>query len=265
MNAHLVQLDICWEEKSANFARITTLLSACDIEAGDLVVLPEMFDTGFSLNVQATNDADEQTLGFLQQTAERFSVTLQGSRTVLNNAGRALNLATIVSPAGDVLCEYAKIHPFSYGKEPEKFDGGCEILTYDWCYEATSLTICPAICYDLRFAELFRMGLLAGAQMFVLGANWPKARQHHWRSLIIARAIENQAYFLGVNRTGADPHLAYTGGSICVDPLGEVIGELDNHEGVLSVSVDVDTLSGWRDTFPAWKDIRLLSIDETID
>jgi predicted amidohydrolase len=139
-------------------------------------------------------------------------------------------------------------------------------LTYAWTQAggdpvtgtgARALTVCPAVCYDLRFPELFRRGLLAGAGAFAIGANWPAARAAHWRALLVARAIENQAFVLGVNRTGSDPHLVYAGGSIALGPKGEVLGELGATPGVLTVEIDPLAVREWRDTFPAWKDARL--------
>jgi predicted amidohydrolase len=159
-----------------------------------------------------------------------------------------------------VLAEYAKIHPFSYGREPERFEGGVEITVYRWGEEAgQALTVCPAICYDLRFPELFRLGLFRGAEAFAVGANWPESRQHHWRALLIARAIENQAVVLGVNRTGRDPNLAYAGGSIAVGPRGDILGELGSEEAVLSVEIDPREVHAWRERFPAWRDIKLMA------
>jgi omega-amidase len=109
----------------------------------------------------------------------------------------------VFGAGGKLLAEYAKVHPFTFGREPEAFEGGDGVVTYAW----GGLTVCPAVCYDLRFPELFRHGLMRGAEVFCLGANWPDARQAHWRALAMARAIENQAFVLAVNRVGRDPHL----------------------------------------------------------
>jgi predicted amidohydrolase len=163
----------------------------------------------------------------------------------------------VISPRGDLLLEYAKVHPFSFGREPERFEGGSEVATYLWESGGQTLRVAPAICYDLRFPELFRLGLLKGAEAFAIGANWPDARQHHWRSLVIARAIENQAFVLAVNRTGRDPNLNYVGGSIAVGPRGDILGELGPEEAVLSVEVNPREVLAWREKFPAWRDIKL--------
>ena len=282
MRAHLVQMDIAWEDREANRRKVETLLDSADVGESDLVVLPELFDSGFSLNTSVTADRDGSTLAFLLGLSEDLGCVIQGSRTVLScDCAKATNRASIVGPGG-LLREYSKIHPFSYGREGEAFVGGGEVVTYRWegtearRHEGTEeeaerrgdaetewksaeggLVVCPAVCYDLRFPELFRAGLAAGAEVFALGANWPDGRQAHWRALLVARAIENQAFVLGVNRTGPDPHLNYVGGSIAVDPKGGVLGELGDEEAVLTVEIDPGTLRAWRDEFPAWKDRRL--------
>ena len=258
MRAHLVQLDIAWEDKPANCDQVERLVSRAAVEPGDLIVLPEMFDTGFSLNIETTADRDGGTLRYLSQLAGDLGVCVQGGRTILE-PGRthAQNRAPVISPRGDLLLEYAKVHPFSFGREPERFEGGSEVATYLWESGGQTLRVAPAICYDLRFPELFRLGLLKGAEAFAIGANWPDARQHHWRSLVIARAIENQAFVLAVNRTGRDPNLNYVGGSIAVGPRGDILGELGPEEAVLSVEVNPREVLAWREKFPAWRDIKL--------
>lgn len=287
MHAHLVQLDSVWEDRTANHRRVRDLLAAHDqrvpsqrIAPGDLVVLPEMFDTGFSFNLEVTADTDSSTLAFLRSFARERQITLHGSRTVLGPDGRGRNRATIIGPGGDILCEYDKIHPFSFGRECERFTGGDTVMTYVWnadvrpeargggspvtrdqsasAQAASSITVGPAICYDLRFPELFRRGAKLGAEMFVLGANWPSPRKLHREVLTIARAIENQAYMLCVNRAGRDPFLDYAGGSMAVDPKGEVIGRMDEREGVLSVPIDPGLVRSWRAQFPALRDMRLM-------
>ncbi len=274
MKAHLVQFDIAWEDKGANHARVLDLLDAVDVREGDLILLPEMFDTGFSMNTKATADRGGVTLAFLVDLADDLHAFVQGGRTLHDCHGAlASNVMTIVDPGTDgpndarVVGEYAKVHPFSLGREHEAFAGGERVLTWDWIGPANgdkdALKVCPAICYDLRFPELFRNGLRLGAECFAIGACWPRARHHHWRALLIARAIENQAYVLGVNRVGRDPNgafgtgLEYGGGSIAISPTGEVLGELGDAQGVLSVEVDPAGVRRWREKFPAWKDHRL--------
>ncbi|USN99016.1 MAG: carbon-nitrogen family hydrolase [Phycisphaeraceae bacterium] len=260
MLAHLVQMNIVWENRHENFTRVDRLLNAANISPGDLVVLPEMFDSGFSLHTDTTRDTDGETEGFLRSLALRLRCTVQGGRTVRpDGQDKATNRATVFAPDGTLLADYAKIHPFSFGREPEAFRGGDAVTTYYWRgLNSDSLRICPAICYDVRFPELFRLGMLRGAEAFAIGANFPAARQDHWRALLIARAIENQAFVFAVNRTGDDPHLHYAGGSIAVGPKGEILGELGDEETVLSVGVDPAAVHAWRETFLAWRDVRLI-------
>ena len=261
MRAHLVQLDIAWEDPAKNFARVRTLLESAPVSAGDLVVLPEMFGVGFSLNIERTAQTSAETATFLAELARDLGAIVQGGLP-RRRAGdtHGTNHMTAYSPRGELLCDYAKIHPFSYGREGEAFTGGEEIALYDWPSPGGEpLRVCPAVCYDLRFPELFRLGLLRGAEVFALGANWPDARQAHWRTLLLARAIENQAFVLGVNRTGDDPHLRYAGGSIAVGPRGEVLGELGDEEAVLSVEIEPALVRAWRAEFPAHRDIRLIA------
>ena len=264
MHAHLIQLDIAWEDRPANRRRaramIDRLVQKGVLHAGDLVVLPEMFDTGFSFDLAKTADTDQGTFRFLIEEAQRRKVTLVGSRTVLGPEGKGRNRCTVASPDGSIICEYDKVHPFSIGKESEHFVGGERVALFDWqaADPAETLRVCPTICYDLRFPELFRAGLLGGAELFTVIANWPSSRVAHRRALSIARAIENQAIVLCVNRAGNDPHLKYGGESFAVGPKGDIIAEMGSEEGVLSVDLDLTALRQWRADFPAWRDIKLL-------
>ena len=250
-------MTIDWEDRHKNFARVRHLLENTDLSGGDLIVLPELFDSGFSLNTQSTHDDQGQTLDFLAGLARETACTVQGGRTVRGDRERAHNRAPVLDPHGDLLAEYTKIHPFSFGREPEAFEGGDRLVFYTW----NTLTCCPAICYDLRFPELFRRAALAGAELFTIGANWPSPRTAHWRALAIARAIENQAFVLDVNRVGPDTHLEYSGNSLIVGPTGDILAEGDDRERVLSAEIDPAAVRDWRRTFPALRDIRLMKSD----
>lgn len=253
VKAHLVQLDIAWEDPVSNFESVRNLTDKAGISPGDLLVLPEMFDTGFSFRIERTSDTSGRTLAFLSELADELKVTVQGGRTIAPcQASAARNVMSVVAPGNSVLVEYTKIHPFQ--REAERFEPGREIVTYSW----EGLRVCPAICYDLRFPELFRQGMRRGADVFAIGACWPALRAHHWRALLIARAIENQAYVFGVNRTGKDPMLHYAGGSIAISPKGDILGELTDAPGILSVDVNPAAAAEWRSAFPALKDARLL-------
>lgn len=266
MKAHLVQLNIQWESAQANYERVRSLIEAASPTAGDLIALPELFDSGFSLNTKSIYDSESKTLDFLTSLARDTQCTIQGSRSLFPNSDQsqlALNAATVVNQSSpEPICEYFKIHPFSMGNETKSYQGGDQLQSYHWGTTDSSLQVCPAICYDLRFPELFRKAAIDGSQMFVLGANWPKQRMHHWRALLIARAIENQAFVLGINRCGDDPYLQYTGGSIAIDPTGEILGELGDQEQVLSVEIDPKILYDWRAKFPVLDDIKIHNLNQ---
>ena len=255
-HVHLVQFDMAWEDHEKNRGIVSDMLDSAPINPGDLIVLPEMFDTGFSFRTDRTNDNKGETLSFLLELAEDHQAIIQAGRTLTPCAAStgctAKNVMSVVAPGQKLLAQYTKIHPFQ--READRFSPGSDIITYNW--PASNLSICPAICYDLRFPELFRAGLSLGAQAFAIGACWPNVRHAHWRALSIARAIENQAFVFAVNRTGTDPMLTYAGGSMVIGPKGEILGELGNEQAVLSIAVNPADVTTWREAFPAWKDAR---------
>jgi len=261
MRIHLFQYDIAWEDRAANFETVRRLASGVQAERGDLFLLPEMFDSGFSLNVERTADEEGESAAFLQDLARARNVYVQATLTARIDSGDARNRAMIFDPPGQEIAWYDKIHPFSYGRETERFSGGDRVATWRWSPEEETgaergLLVATATCYDLRFPELFRAGLRLGAEAYTLGANWPRDRASHWRALLLARAIENQAYVAGVNRIGSDPHLSYAGGSLLVDPRGEILVEAGEEECVLSAKIVPEAVRSWRRTFPAWRDLR---------
>lgn len=266
MRAHLVQYDIAWEDKPANHALVRETLMGVDVSAGDLVVLPEMFDTGFSMNTETTTRDPGASLAFLSALARERGVYVLASIPVCEpEAGDGrdyLNRAVLVEPTGEVAATTDKLHPFSFGREAERFRGGDRVAVCRLGGDDGPL-LCPVICYDLRFPEVFRLGVDRGAEVFAVIANWPSARQTHWRTLCIARAIEQQAIVLGLNRCGSDPKLSYLGGSIVVNEQGEVLAEAGSTRAVLSVRLDLDRVRAWRRTFPALRDRRYWDIGPT--
>ena len=250
MDVALVQYDIAWEDKDASHAIVERMLEASPPPAGALVVLPEMSDTGFSFRLDRT--VDDRTRPWAAALARRLGAWVHVGDTVLGDDGRGRNRASLIAPDGSVVGDYHKVFPFSYGREIEHFSGGDRLLLR----RIGPLRACPLVCYDLRFPELFRLGAAAGAELFLVGANWPAARTAHWRALLLARAIENQAYVVGVNRTGSDPHLAYAGGSIAVAPDGTVLAEGGEEPAVVHVRLDPAALADWRSRFPALADLR---------
>lgn len=268
-HAHLVQFDIAWEDKTANHQKIRAMLAGVDVAPGDLIALPEMFDTGFSMNTDIIASDPEHSYAFLRSLAREYGAWVLASTPVrleeLEPPRDCVNRAIVCDPDGELALECEKVHPFSFGREPERFVGGDEVEVVEIGGGAEHAVCCPVVCYDLRFPEVFRAGVDGGAELFVVIANWPRARQEHWRQLLIARAIENQAIVLGLNRCGSDPHLAYAGGSIAVGPTGDVLVEAGHESVVLSLPLEMDTVRRWRDTFPALRDRRRWSIGPDAD
>ncbi len=250
MKVAAVQFDIVWQDKPANHRIIEQMLASAGIERGTYVLLPELGDTGFSFDLKKI--ADERSLAWARKLARDLDIWVQPGFAESATDGRGRNCAAIISPGGEILGIYRKIHPFSYGQEAHHYAGGDRIVIRE-CERAA---VCPVICYDLRFPELWRTAASAGAEIFTLGANWPDTRKTHWRALLVARAIENQAYVVAVNRVGADPSLQYAGGSMIVDPTGEIIDEAGESPQVLTADLDLDRLRSWRTKFPTLRDVR---------
>ncbi len=264
MQVAAVQFDIAWEDKPANHAAIESILDSAEIAANTYVVLPELCDTGFSFDLDAI--VDDQTQPWAADMARRRGIWLQPGFAERRNDGRGRNCAAIISPDGELRAVYRKVDPFSFGRESNHYAGGDEVVIRR-CPDAA---VCPMICYDLRFPELWRVAAVAGAEVFTIGASWPEARQTHWRALLIARAIENQAYVVAVNRVGTDPLQRYTGGSIVIGPKGDVLAECGDRSTVLTAQLDLGALRRWREEFPALQDIRSgllgsIRVDSTVD
>ncbi len=253
MNLVGVQWDTVWEDKAANHARLTALFRADPPEAGSLVILPEMWATGFSLNVSAVTETPaRETEAFMAALAETNGVYLLGGIVTTGPDGRGRNEAVLFRPQGQEVLRYAKMHPFSFGQETKHYGRGSEVVLFHW----QGFTVAPFVCYDLRFPEVFRHAARLGAQVFCVIANWPAVREDHWLTLLKARAIENQAYVIGVNRCGHDPNLYYGGRSLIFGPRGEVVTESGIEAGVITARLDFQALQNYRREFPALEDIH---------
>lgn len=253
MRAHLIQLNSVWESRSINLARAGGLVAGAAPNPGDFLALPEMFDTGFSVNTAVTADWMGETRAWISETAKLHRCWVQAGLTEGTSEGCA-NVALVADPSGEVVGRYAKTRLFPTETGAIVPGDGARVVNMNLAEGARGL--CPLICYDLRFPELFGDGLSMGAQMFCVSACWPKVRVYHWRALLIARAIENQAIVLGVTRCGHEPTVEYAGGTIAVGPKGDVLGELGAEEGVLSVELPWGDVDSWRRSFSAWRQRR---------
>lgn len=227
-----IQTDIAWEDPKENFRRARNLADEAVTRLGDppfLLAFPEMFATGFTMRAQAAAAAASQTQEFLANLASRYNAFVlggyvepgppeSGGETELPGTGRPANACSIFSPGGEEILHYRKLHPFSLAGEAEHYQAGDTVVTAD----VAGVRVTPLICYDLRFPEAFRAAATE-TDLYVVIANWPRTRREHWTALLEARAIENQAYVLGVNRGGEGDGLVYTGDSVLRDPMGKII------------------------------------------
>jgi predicted amidohydrolase len=253
MDILALQIDIAWEDKPANHRKVRAMLDDARPEPGTLVVLPEMFSTGFSMNVAAVSDTPGgEDHAFLTALAKERDLWILAGTVVTGPEGKGRNHALLVSPLGREVARYTKLHPFAPGKEAAHYLAGDAVLLAD----VHHTKVAPFICYDLRFPEAFRRATRLGAEVLIVIANWPEARIHHWTALLQARAIENQAYVLGVNRTGRDPYLAYPGRSALFGPRGELVAQLDAAESSIRATLDPQVVRAWRQEFPFLNDMR---------
>lgn len=253
MKTYLVQFDIAWENKDANHQKVTEMIVEAKPEAGSLIVLPEMFNTGFTTRLEiSAQSEDREDEVFLARLATTFQCTVMAGIVSPLENGMACNESVTFSPEGKLLARYVKMQPFTLGGEAVCHAAGRDVGTFAW----RNFTVAPFVCYDLRFPEHFRAAVKKGANLFVVIANWPVKRYQHWLTLLQARAIENQAYVIGVNRCGTDPQLTYNGRSVVVSPHGIIVADAGEGEGVLCAALDLGDLLRWRDEFPALADMR---------
>jgi omega-amidase len=253
MKVFCCQHDIVWERRGPNHAKVKALLAAANIPCGSLVLLAEMFACGFSMNVPAiTEGAAQETEKFLADTARELGLCLLGGLVANSASGRGRNEAVAFSPEGREVARYCKTQPFTPGGEAAAYEAGTGPILFNW----GGCQVSPFICYDLRFPELQRPAARAGAQLMTFIASWPDARLAHWVKLLQARAIENQCYVAGVNRIGSDPRFHYSGRSLIVNPMGEIIADAGDHEGVIGAEIDLAALEAYRRDKPFLADLR---------
>jgi predicted amidohydrolase len=243
-------MDLAWEDVLENHRRAARLLEQAAAGGARLALLPEMFSTGFSMDSRRiAQPPGGPSESFLCEQAARLGLWILAS-VPESGEPSPRNMALLVSPGGSVV-RYAKIHPFSYAGEDRVYTAGDRVVTA----EVDGVRVTPFVCYDLRFPEPFRTAA-ADTDLFAVVANWPDQRREHWRALLRARAIENQAYVVGVNRAGDGNGLHYAGDSAAIAPLGETIVEADEREQVLFCDVDPEVVKKLRTRFPALKDRR---------
>jgi predicted amidohydrolase len=247
-----IQHDVVWEDGPATRSRLDPQLEAAAGAGARLVVLTEMFPTGFSMEPERTAEPEDgPSSEWLRARAAGLGLWLAGSVPIRPGDGRRpVNRFLLAGPDGG-LEHYDKIHPFSYSGEHEHYARGTRRVTFT----VEGVRVTPFVCYDLRFADEF-WGMAEATDCYVVVANWPAARRVHWQALLVARALENQAYVIGVNRVGEGGGLHYAGDSRIVDPLGEVLAAGAGGETILLADVDPAVVAETRKRYPFLADRR---------
>jgi predicted amidohydrolase len=257
LSIDLVQTSLAWEEPASNRDHFEALLEGVapnEATKADLIILPEMFSTGFSMRSAVLAEAMEgDTVSWLKGMARQHDTAFCGSM-IIEDAGHYYNRFILARATGE-LETYDKKHLFRMSAENENYTGGESRPVF----EINGFRLFPQVCYDLRFPVFSRNNLEYDAIVYV--ANWPAARRQHWRTLLAARAIENLCYVVGVNRIGTDGNeVTYSGDSLVADYNGELLADAEDLDTVVRVDLDRDKLAQWRADFPAWKDADPFSL-----
>lgn len=253
MKISLVQYNPKWEDKPLNMKRILFILKRKS-DLGRILIFPEMTLTGFSMNTSSLAEKMcSETFAFFSGIARKYKTNVFAGM-IEKEEKKFFNTLLHIDSTGKLKTKYRKIHPFSYSKENKFYMAGNEIVitkVQDW-------KIGLSICYDLRFPELFRLYAKEKADLIINIANWPVTRFEHWRTLLKARAIENQCYVAGVNRVGKDLKLNYNGYSSVFDPMGKEIVSGNNKETILTAEIEKSYVKEVRKKLPFLTDIKLV-------
>ena len=253
LNVTIVQPDLLWHGAAGNRERLAAMIAKLS-NPTDLIVLPEMFTTGFSMHApELAETMDGESVSWLRRMAAASNALVCGSLIIVDN-GKFYNRFVCAFPSGELRC-YDKRHLFRLANEQDHYTQGSEFVTFGF----RGFRIAPLVCYDLRFPVWSRNRDRYDLLLYV--ANWPMGRQHAWETLLRARAIENLSFVAGVNRTGADGNdIPYSGGSAIIDYLGADLVNLGDGEGSASVDLDLDELLKFRQRFAFHKDADAFEI-----
>ncbi len=238
MKIAVVQHEIAWESPEQNFDALRPQIAEAASMGARLIVLTETFSWGFTMNTAVARERpDGPSTQFLLEQASTTGAWIVGSIPVSDDGSELPNnRMTFAGPAGE-LHTYNKQHPFTFSGEDKSYRAGDRSNTIS----IEGLRISPFVCFDLRFADDF-WDLAPSTDCYLVIANWPASRRHHWRTLLTARAIENQAWVIGANRFGRDPNVSYCGDSMIIDPFGEIVADTGDSAGATIIAADVTAI-----------------------
>ncbi len=248
ITATVIQSSLVWENPAANIEIFSSYIEQIK-DKPDIVILPEMFSTGFSMQPDSVAETMEgTTVSWMRKAAIRGGFHLTGSLAIRED-GKYYNRLIWATP-DDAIITYDKRHLFRMADEHLVYTAGNSHVTIhvgEW-------NVRPFICYDLRFPGWCR-NINHSYDIAIFVANWPEKRAHHWKTLLLARAIENQCYVIGCNRTGFDGNgITYAGDSSIIDYQGRILARQSGGEGMISVRLSKEELETYREKFPVWMD-----------
>ena len=247
-----IQSNLIWEDKAANLRMLEQKIAGIK-EKTEIIVLPEMFNTGFSMRPEVLAETMQgETIEWMKRVSRENGIVLTGS-LMIEESGNYYNRLVWMLPNGQY-GHYDKRHLFAFGEEDKHYSPGNKRLIAS----VKGWKINLQVCYDLRFPVWARQkNTEAGPEydLLIYVANWPERRNHAWKTLLCARAIENQCYVVGVNRVGSDGNNVYhSGNSLVIDPLGQVLYHMADEEDVNTITLQKEMLEDVRTKFPFWKD-----------
>lgn len=250
----LGQMDVVRGQVETNKTAVSTMVAEAARRGSRLIVLPELWPTGYDLQRAAAyaTGVDEGLFVEVSALARQHGVAIVGSQLCLLDEGTIGNTAVYFDEKGGNLGSYHKIHLFGAMGEDSTLSAGSSLTLVETGWGKVGLSIC----YDLRFPELFRAYALAGAQAVIVTAEWPRPRLAHWRTLLRARAIENQMFVIACNRVGTTGSTEFFGHSCILDPCGEVIAEAGEQADLISATLDMAQVTAVRASMPIFDDRR---------
>jgi len=250
----LAQTNVTFANPEENFKRVEEYAKKAADQKVDVVVFPEMWNTGYALD-QLDEIADKngiQTQTLLKKLAIQYHLNIVGGSVSTKRDGHFYNTSYVVNEQGNVVSAYDKVHLFGLMHEGDFITAGSNETTF----ELAGVPSTGVICYDIRFPEWLRTLSRHDAKVIYISAEWPDVRIPQWELLVRARAIENQAYVVAVNRVGDDPDNHFNGHSLVVDPLGKIVEQAGEQEELVVASLDLDSIDQVRGQIPVFEDRR---------
>ncbi|WP_077624109.1 carbon-nitrogen family hydrolase [Sediminibacillus massiliensis] len=249
----LIQMDITFGQPARNKEKVIEKVREAARKKVDIIVLPELWTTGYDLSrIDEIADQANESIDLISKLAKQYQINIVGGSIAKKGPEGVTNTLFVINRQGMLVKDYNKVHLFRLMKEEKYLIEGSD----DGLFSLEGIPSAGVICYDIRFPEWIRTHMLANTKMLFVVAEWPEPRIDHWRALLVSRAIENQCFVIGCNRTGEDPANKFGGRSLIVGPWGEMIEEADNSETILYGEIDLADVDKTRSAIPVFTDRR---------